>query len=239
MKYFELLNTACQNEGLQFDEDKYKMFMLYKDLLKEWNEKINLTAIIEDEEIITKHFIDCIKAFEFLPLKEAKNIIDIGTGAGFPGIPIKIMKPDMKVVLLDSLKKRVTYLQEVCCQLKLQNIEQIHGRAEDFGKLPEYRERFDITISRAVANLTVLSELCIPFTKIGGYFVSLKGPSVDDEIRTSKNAINILGGKLEDVIKINIEGTDLKHNLVIIKKVKSTPKQYPRKAGTAAKKPLV
>ncbi|AWI07484.1 16S rRNA (guanine(527)-N(7))-methyltransferase RsmG [Clostridium drakei] len=238
MEYFDIMSQACKDIGLPFNEDTYNKFNQYKDMIKDWNEKINLTAIVDDEQIFKKHFIDCIKIFKFSPLKEAKNIIDIGTGAGFPGIPIKIMKQELDLILLDSLNKRVNFLNEVVSKIKLNNVETIHGRAEDFSRQPKYREQVDIAVSRAVANLAVLSELCIPYVKVGGYFVAMKGPSVDDEIKDGKRAISILGGKIDDVIKISIEDSDLDHNLVIIEKIKETPKAYPRKAGTASKKPL-
>lgn len=238
MNYFDIMNTACINENISFDENKYNQFMQYKNMVQEWNEKVNLTAIIEDEEIIRKHFIDCIKIFKFSPLKEATNVIDVGTGAGFPGIPMKIMKENMNVVLLDSLNKRINFLNEVISTLKLKNIETIHGRAEDYARENKHRQFYDVAVSRAVANLTVLSELSIPYVKVGGFFVAMKGPSVDEEIKESKDAIELLGGKLEDIIKINIENSDLNHNLVVIKKIKDTPKSYPRKAGIVSKKPL-
>lgn len=238
MDFFDLMNTACIKEGLNFERGQYDKFILYKDMIKEWNEKINLTAIIEDEEIIKKHFIDSIKSYRFEPLKNCENLIDVGTGAGFPGIPLKIMRPDLEVVLLDSLNKRVNFLNEVINTLGLKGIKAIHGRAEDFAREASYREKFDVVISRAVANMSVLSELCIPYVKNGGYFVAMKGPSVDEEMNEGKNAVEILGGSIENIIKVDIEDTDLKHNLVIVKKVKATPKTYPRKAGTASKKPL-
>jgi 16S rRNA (guanine527-N7)-methyltransferase len=238
MEFFNILNEACINEGLSFDEGKYNQFIKYKDMVKEWNEKINLTAITEDNEIIKKHFIDSIKAFRFSPLKEAKRIIDVGTGAGFPGIPLKIVKPEIEVVLLDSLNKRVNFLNEVIKTLGLKGITAIHGRAEDFARESSYREKFDVSVSRAVANMAVLSELCLPYVKVSGYFVALKGPAVDDEIKEGTKAINTLGGAIKELVEVEVEGTDLNHNLVVVKKVKETPKVYPRKAGTAAKKPI-
>ncbi len=238
MEFFDILNEACLNEGLSFDEVKYNQFMKYKDMVKEWNEKINLTAITEDTEIIKKHFIDSIKALKFTPLKNAKKIIDVGTGAGFPGIPLKIVMPELEVVLLDSLNKRVNFLNEVIRELGLAGITAIHGRAEDFAMQANYREKFDAAVSRAVANMAVLSELCIPYVKVNGYFVALKGPAVDEEIKEGSKAVSTLGGMVEEIIKVQVEGTDLNHNLVVVKKFKNTPKVYPRKAGTAAKKPI-
>ncbi|MBV7275780.1 16S rRNA (guanine(527)-N(7))-methyltransferase RsmG [Clostridium thailandense] len=238
MKYYDIMNSACLDVGLSMNEEIYRKFIQYKDLIKFWNEKVNLTAITDDEQIIKKHFIDSIKIFKFSPLKEAQSIIDIGTGAGFPGIPIKIIKSDVDMILLDSLNKRINFLNEVINKIELKYTTTIHGRAEDFSRKSEYREKCDVAVSRAVANLAVLSELCIPYVKVGGHFIAMKGPSVEDEIQEGKNAVSILGGKIEDIIKIEIEDSDLKHNLVVIKKVKETPNIYPRRAGTAAKKPL-
>jgi len=239
MKYFDILNTASNNEGLKFNEKKYEQFMKYKELIKEWNEKVNLTAIKEDEEIIKKHFIDSMKVFKFEGVKNAKNVIDIGTGGGFPGIPMKIIKPEINIVLLDSLNKRINFLNEVIKELQLDKINAIHGRAEDFAQDRKYREKFDVAVSRAVANLTVLSEYCLPYVKVGGYFVAMKGPAVEDEIKCSKNAIRMLGGRIEHIEKVEIEDSDLNHNLVIISKISETHKKYPRKAGMVTKSPLL
>lgn len=238
MQYFNLLSSACEDVGMAFDEKMYNNFIKYKDLIKEWNEKINLTAITEDEDMIKKHFIDSIKIYKFSPLKECKKVIDIGTGAGFPGIPMKIIDNDKEIILLDSLNKRLKFLDEVINELGLTNINTLHGRAEDFSRKNDYREEFDAVVSRAVANLAVLSEFCIPYVKLGGYFIAMKGPAIDEEIQEGKNAINLLGGKIEDIIKVQIEESDLQHNLVVIKKIKNTPEKYPRKAGTAAKSPI-
>lgn len=238
-QYYDILNVAADNVQLEFNEKKYNQFIKYKDLLKDWNNKVNLTAITEDEEIIKKHFIDSMKIFRFEYLKTASKIIDIGTGGGFPGIPMKIMRPDAKVVLLDSLKKRINVLDDILCNIGINDVETIHGRAEEFARNSKYREKFDAVVSRAVANLAALSEFCLPYVKVGGYFVALKGPSVDEEVKIAKKAIIILGGKIEEIREVEIENSDLKHNLVIIKKIKNTPKQYPRKAGTATKNPIV
>lgn len=238
MKYFELMKNACDSVGMNFDEDKYNKFITYKNLLQEWNEKINLTAITEDEEVIKKHFIDCIKAFSENQFKEAKTLIDVGTGAGFPGLPIAIMRENLNITLLDSLNKRVNFLNIVKNSLNLTNVTTIHSRAEDGARNKELREKFDIATSRAVANMAVLSEFCLPYVKVGGYFIALKGPAITDELNDAKNAIGTLGGKLIEVIEVSVEGTDLKHNLVVIKKVKETPKTYPRKAGSITKKPI-
>lgn len=238
MEYFDMLNEACQSMGLSFDEGKYNKFIKYKDLIKEWNQKINLTAITDDEEIIKKHFIDSIKVFNCDYVKNAKSIIDIGTGGGFPGIPMKIVKENSKMVLLDSLNKRINFLNEVIDDLSLSNIKTIHGRAEDFAQTAEYRQKFDLAVSRAVANLTVLLELCLPYVKVGGHFVALKGPAIEEEIKAAEGALKALGGKIEKIIEVDIEGSDLKHNLLVVKKIKDTPKKYPRKAGMVTKNPI-
>jgi len=238
MEYFDILNEACNNEGIEFNEEKYSKFIKYKEMIKEWNEKINLTAIVEDDEIIKKHFIDSIKVFKFEKLKNGRKVIDIGTGGGFPGIPMKIVNPSTEVVLLDSLNKRINFLNEVIKDLELNNIRTIHGRAEDFARESRYREKFDVATSRAVANLTVLSEFCLPYVKVGGYFVAMKGPAIEEEMKDAKNAIKILGGQVEKIIEVDIEGSDLNHNLVVIKKIKETPSKYPRKAGMVTKNPL-
>lgn len=236
--YFELMEESVKNLGISIDRNQYSQFEKYKNLLKEWNEKMNLTAITEDEEIFKKHFIDSIKVFEFKEVLKAKNIIDVGTGAGFPGIPMKIMMPEVKLTLLDSLNKRLNFLRAVSEELELSDVQFVHSRAEDGARLEEHRENYDIAVSRAVANLTLLSELCIPYVKKGGYFVALKGPAVEDEIKDATKAIEILGGMLREVKEITIEEMDYKHNLVIIEKVKNTPKIYPR-SSAAIKKSLI
>ena len=236
MKFFELMKNGYKE--MSKIKLQYEQFIKYMRLLQEWNEKINLTAITEDEEVIKKHFIDCIKSFKSEPIRKAKAIIDVGTGAGFPGLPIAIMNQNVKVTLLDSLNKRINFLNLVVKELGLKNVTTIHSRAEDGARKPELREKFDVATSRAVANMAVLSEFCMPYVKKGGYFVALKGPAIDEELENGKKAIKILGGELKEIIEISIEETDLKHNIVEIKKINMCPKAYPRKAGTVNKKPL-
>lgn len=238
MKFFDLMKRAANEAGLELTELQYEQFIKYMRLLQEWNEKINLTAITDDEEVIKKHFIDCIKAFKSDTIKNAKTIIDVGTGAGFPGLPIAIMNPNVKVTLLDSLNKRINYLNTVVRELGLKNVTTIHSRAEDGARKPELREKFDVATSRAVANMAVLSEYCMPYVKKDGYFVALKGPAVDEELKNATNAIKTLGGELKEIIEVSIEETDLKHNIVEVKKLNPCSKTYPRKAGTITKKPL-
>lgn len=238
MDFYDLMFKASEDVGLKLSKEQYEKFVIYMRLLQEWNEKINLTAIVEDEEIIKKHFIDSIKAFKRDEFKSANTLIDVGTGAGFPGLPIAIMKSDIEVTLLDSLNKRINFLNNVVNELGLKNVTTIHSRAEDGARDNSLREKFDVATSRAVANMSVLSEFCLPYVKVGGNFIALKGPSVDQEIEDSRRAIEILGGKLLDVSEVIIEGTELRHNLVVVKKISECAKTYPRKAGSITKKPL-
>ena len=207
------------------------------DLLIEWNEKINLTAITNRKDIIVKHFIDSLTIQRYLG--DAVNIIDVGTGAGFPGIPIKIINPNLKVVLVDSLNKRINFLQDVIKKLNLDNIEVIHARAEDLGQNKKYREAFDIVTSRAVANMSVLSEYLLPLARVNGKCICMKGSDIEEELENSKYAINLLGGKIEQVDKFELSNERIGRNIVIVEKLKNTPNSYPRKAGTPAKKPLI
>lgn len=220
------------------NDEQAEQFDKYFKLLVDWNEKINLTAITEEQEVVTKHFLDSLMCLESKVISDNAKIIDVGTGGGFPGIPLKIVKPDTDVTLLDSLAKRLNFLGEVIDELNLKNIVTVHARAEDGGKDGTLREKFDVAVSRAVANLATLSELCLPFVKQGGYFVSMKGPGAEDEIETAQNAIRILGGKIESVVPYEIPTTDLKHNLVVIKKISPTPSKYPRNAPKPSRTPL-
>ncbi|MDD7796233.1 16S rRNA (guanine(527)-N(7))-methyltransferase RsmG [Clostridium sp. 'White wine YQ'] len=238
MDLFELMKNACEEVDLVLTEEKYNQFQLYRKLLQEWNEKINLTAIVEEEEIIKKHFIDSIKIFKSVELRNSKSIIDVGTGAGFPGLPIAIMDSNIQVTLLDSLNKRILFLNDVVSKLNLKNVKTIHSRAEDGARNKLLREKFDVAVSRAVANMSVLSEYCMPYVRVGGNFIALKGPSIDEELIDAKNAIGTLGGELKEVVSVNVDGTDLNHNLVIVSKTSSTSAIYPRKAGTITKKPI-
>ncbi len=238
MSFYNIMKKASDDVNMEFNEEKYNKFIKYMRLVQEWNEKINLTAITEDEEFVKKHFIDCIKAFKSDEIKSAKTLIDVGTGAGFPGVPIAIMRDDLEVTLLDSLNKRINFLNLVVKELDLKNVKTIHSRAEDGARKVDFRESFDVATSRAVANMAVLSEFCLPYVKVGGNFVALKGPAIEEELKNSTNALGVLGGKLKDVIEVTIEDTDLKHNIVVVSKKKECPKSYPRKAGIITKKPI-
>lgn len=228
----------CEKIGITLSEKQISQFMTYYDLLVEWNSFMNLTAITEFNEVIDKHFIDSLAICEYVNFKNGDSLIDIGTGAGFPGIPLKIVFPELRITLLDSLNKRIKFLDTVIESLGLENVETIHGRAEDFAKQQSYREKYDFVISRAVANLATLSELCIPFAKEDKYFISYKAEKCNEELEDAKKAISILGGKVEKQIEYKLPDTDMNRNLLLIKKVKSTPKKYPRKAGTPAKEPI-
>ena len=228
----------CEKIGITLSEKQISQFMTYYDLLVEWNSFMNLTAITEFNEVIDKHFIDSLAICEYVDFKNGDSLIDIGTGAGFPGIPLKIVFPELRITLLDSLNKRIKFLDTVIESLGLENVETIHGRAEDFAKQQSYREKYDIVISRAVANLATVSELCIPFAKEDKYFVSYKAEKCNEELEEAKKAISILGGKVEKQIEYKLPDTDMNRNLLLIKKVKPTPKKYPRKAGTPAKEPI-
>lgn len=234
----ELLKKGAMIYGIELNDNQIDQFIKYKELLKEWNEKINLTAITEDSEIIKKHFIDSFSILKSNVIKENSSIIDVGTGAGFPGIPLKIIMPTVKVVLLDSLNKRINFLNEVIKELKLENITTVHGRAEEASKQAGYREQFDISTARAVANMNLLSEYCIPYVKKGGHFVALKGPSGYNEIEEAKKAISILGGKVKEIIETEIADEEIKHNIIVIEKVTNTPSKYPRRYAIIEKNPL-
>ncbi len=233
-----LLESKAKELSLTFSERQIKQFEDYYCILIEWNHVMNLTAITEYEEAVEKHFIDSLSIINAVDFSEIFNIIDIGTGAGFPGIPLKIAFPDINITLLDSLNKRVKFLNEVIEQLGLNNINAIHGRAEDYAKQKEYREQYDLCVSRAVANLSTLSEYCLPYVKINGLFIPYKSGDIDVELEKSEHAVSILGGVVSDVIRFQLPGTDIGRSFVKIKKIKSTGKKYPRKAGLPSKEPL-
>lgn len=245
-----LYSYMKENIGITLTDIQIKQFEIFYEMLIEKNKVMNLTAITERDEVELKHFIDSVALGSCMDLKKNNiSIIDVGTGAGFPGIPLKIAFPNINIVLFDSLNKRVKFLQEVIDELKLNGedypessvgfCKAVHGRAEDGGRDKNYREKFDIVLSRAVANMAVLSEYCIPFVKQGGYFIPYKTGTVDEELSQGKKSISILGGKTEKVEKIILPGTDIGRSFVFIKKIKETPKAYPRKAGTASKQPLI
>ncbi len=233
----EILKEGSQEYGIELSDVQADKFINYAELLKDWNTRINLTAIEEDKDIIIKHFIDSLTIAHYLK-KGGLSIIDVGTGAGFPGIPLKIVIDNLKVTLLDSLDKRIKFLNEVINTTQLKDINAVHGRAEDFGANPEYREKFDISTARAVAALPVLLEYCLPFVKIGGTFIAMKGNNIE-ELKDSKKALSILGGEIEEVKEISLPFGEMRRNIITVRKLRQTPTKYPRKAGKPSKEPLL
>ena len=234
----EMLKNRMDRLQIETNENMLEQFDLFYHLLVEWNKVMNLTGITEYEEVVEKHFADSLSLARFLDLNKIHTVIDVGTGAGFPGIPLKIAFPHLKVVLLDSLNKRINFLNEVIAKLDLREIHTIHGRAEEYARKPEYREQFDLCVSRAVANLSVLSEYCIPYIRVGGIFIPYKSGEIDEEVAASRKAVDILGGQIDHVEKFQLPDTDIHRSFVFINKIKNTKKKYPRKAGTPAKEPL-
>lgn len=225
---------------IDITKEQINQFIRYYEILMEWNSFMNLTAITDFDEVIKKHFVDSVSLVKALPdIREKKyTLIDIGTGAGFPGIPLKIIFPNLKILLLDSLNKRISFLNEVIDKLELAEIDAVHGRAEDYAKKKEFRENFDICVSRAVANLSTLSEYCIPFVKCNGYFISYKSEKISEEFDSADRAIKILGGKYERQVEFYLPDSDIYRNLIVIKKKETTPSKYPRKAGVPSKEPI-
>lgn len=235
-EFTKIFNNYLEKLNLTLTEEQIEKFYNYMNLLIEWNKKINLTAIVEPKDIILKHFIDSLTIVKYI--KEGETIIDVGTGAGFPGIPLKIAREDLKITLADSLNKRINFLNEVINKLDLKNIETIHIRAEELGKNKKYREKFDIATSRAVANMSTLSEYLIPFIKVKGRCICMKSSDIDTELENAKKAINILGCEIESKDKFNLPNSDLGRSVIILRKVKNTPSKFPRKAGTPEKEPI-
>lgn len=223
---------------IEASQSQLEQLFRFYELLIEKNKVMNLTGITDFEEVVEKHFMDSLIIHKFRDLNQQEKIIDIGTGAGFPGIPLKIVFPNLDIVLMDSLNKRLKFLDEVILDLGLKQISTLHGRAEDLGQKKEYREQFDFCVSRAVANLTTLSELCLPFVKVGGEFISYKSGDVQEEIRESSRAVTILAGSKSRMELFSLPETDISRSFIFIKKEKSTPKKYPRKAGLPGKEPL-
>ena len=235
LSYFE---EQLEKYEITLTEKQKEQFITYFEMLIEKNKVMNLTAITEFDEVLEKHFLDSVSLTQVCDLNKNLSVIDLGTGAGFPGIPLKIAYPHLKVTLLDSLQKRIKFLDEVVMQLGLTEVETIHGRAEDFARPSMKRELYDVCVSRAVANLASLSEYCLPYVKVGGYFVPYKSGKVDEELEESKKAVFLLGGKIEEEVKFNLPDSDISRSLIKIKKVSSTPKKYPRKSGLATKEPI-
>lgn len=230
----DLLEKGCRQLGIDLNNAAAEKFIKYMNLLIEWNKKINLTAITEPEKIITLHFLDSLTVHSEIP--QSAFVIDVGCGAGFPGLPLKIARPDIKLTLLDSLAKRLKFLETALKELDINDVTLVHSRAEEGGRDKNLREKYDVAVSRAVANLPVLCEYCMPFVKQGGVFAALKGPAAFAELETK--APEKLGGRVKEVISADVPFENLKHNIIIIEKLKPCPKEYPRKAGMPSKKPL-
>lgn len=233
-----LLSDKAKEIGIDLTDLQVDQFNRFYQMMVEKNKVMNLTGITEYGEVVEKHFIDSLSIAKIIDINKVSTVIDVGTGAGFPGIPLKIAFPHLKITLLDSLNKRIKFLNEVINETGLDNISTIHGRAEDFAKQNEYREQFDLCVSRAVANLATLSEYCLPYVKVGGKFVSYKSGEIDEEVENSKTAVKVLGGKISKIEKFQLQGTDIGRSFVEIKKVKNTGKKFPRKAGLPAKEPI-
>lgn len=231
----KILRDGLNEFDAEFSDETIECFGKYSTLLKEWNEKMNLTAVTDDEGISVKHFIDSILPLFCVDFSDVNSIIDVGTGAGFPGLPIKIMMPDVELTLLDSLNKRVNFLTAVKEELGLNDTECIHGRAEDFGKNKDFREKYDVAVSRAVANMKVLAEYCLPFVKVGGMFIALKAEGAEEEVKAAELMIEELGGEIEEFISAPLPQSDIVRSLIVVRKTRKTPNKYPRRADKIKK----
>lgn len=224
--------------NIHLNDEQINQFLVYYEMLVERNKFVNLTAITEFDDVMKKHFVDSVSLIQAYDVNKSISIIDVGTGAGFPGLALKIAFPELKVTLLDSLNKRIAFLDDVICKLNLSGVETVHGRAEDYAKPGKLRENFDLCVSRAVANLSTLSEYCLPFVKVGGYFISYKSERISEEIKSAEKAISILGGQVNKQIEFKLPDSDIYRNLFVIQKIKETPCKFPRKAGLPSKEPL-
>lgn len=224
--------------GVSLTDRQSEQLLMYYEMLVEWNSFMNLTAITEYEEVMKKHFVDSVSLIKAYDVMKPVSVIDVGTGAGFPGLALKIAFPNLKMTLLDSLNKRIHFLNEVIKKLALTEIDTIHGRAEDYAKPGKLREKYDLCVSRAVANLSTLSEYCLPFVKIGGFFISYKSEKISEEVKAAHGAISVLGGEVKEQVEFLLPNSDIYRNLFVIEKIKACPAKYPRKAGLPAKEPL-
>lgn len=238
MKAEEIFCDGCSQMGIVIADEEIEKMMKFKMIVLDWNKKMNLTSIKDGRDFVIKHLLDSISCLTIDEVKKKQKVIDIGTGAGFPSIPLKIMLPEIELTLLDSSSKKIDFLEEVCMSLELEKVEVIHGRAEELGQNKEYRECYDLVLARAVAPMNVLVEYCLPFLKVGGHFVSQKGPRLEEEIKTAKVAIDILGGEVKYIEKITLPFEELDHKIIVIEKVNKSPTKYPRKVGKPTKKPM-
>jgi 16S rRNA (guanine527-N7)-methyltransferase len=224
--------------NISLDEIKVMKFEEFMNYMILWNDRVRLTSIIEEDEVIDKHFVDSLSVLKTNLFDGNKKVLDLGTGGGFPGIPLKFYNEKINLTMLDSRLKKIEYLENVIEKFNLKNTIAIHGRAEDYGKMEEYREKFDIVVSRAVAELATLAEFCLPFTAVNGYFIAMKGLEIENELNDAEKAINVLGGEIQDVIKFVLPETDINRSIIIIKKIEKTPEIYPRSSGKPKKKPI-
>ena len=234
----EVLINGMKELGVDVSHETVERLLAFMKIMLEWNENVNLTAITEEREVVIKHFLDSVTCLSTGYIKDGMAVIDVGTGAGFPGVPLKILKDNLKMTLLDSLNKRVIYLNDVAKKLNLRDINIIHSRAEEAGSSKEHREAYNIVLSRAVAAMNVLCEYCLPLAKVGGFFLCQKGPDIKDEMKEADSAIKILGGKVREVREYQLPFSDIKHNIIVIEKVAATPTKYPRKPGKPAANPI-
>lgn len=234
----KILTDGCRELGITLSDVQIEQFLIYYENLVEKNKVMNLTAITEFQDVMVKHFLDSLSIVKAVDMSKVSRIMDLGTGAGFPGIPLKIAFPEIEFVLLDSLNKRIKFLDEIIDKCRFEKITAIHGRAEELAKRQEYRETFDLCVSRAVANLSSLSEYCIPYVKMNGYFVPYKSGNIDMELESARKAIYLLGGEQKSVVHFQLPETDIDRSLVVIEKKRTTPAKYPRKAGIPSKEPL-
>ena len=230
-KTFEAMNIENSQELIE-------KFRIYMEGVLEWNEKVNLTTITDPDEFAIKHFVDSIICANYPEYINAAKIIDVGTGAGFPGIPLSIISPEKEFILMDSLNKRLKIIDELCQRADIKNVVTLHARAEELAKNKAHRERYDLCVSRAVANMAVLAEYCLPFIKVGGFLMAYKGPEAENEVREAEHALSLLGGRAEEIRNGNLKEFGIDHKVVVIKKVSNTPSKYPRKPGTPTKEPL-
>ena len=234
----EALKKALELMGAPSDEQTVNKYQQYMEGVLDWNEKVNLTNITDPQEFVIKHFIDSIICADYPEFEEASRIIDVGTGGGFPGVPLAIAAPDKEFILMDSLNKRLKIIDELCGQIGINNVTTVHARAEELAKNKAHREQYDLCVSRAVANMATLAEYCLPFIRVGGCLMAYKGPDAEKEVEEARKALYLLGGQVEEIREGNLKEFGIDHKVVIIKKVKNTPSKFPRKAGTPAKEPL-
>lgn len=234
----ELLLAGAEELGINLSAQQIEELLAYKDIVVEVNQSMNLTSITEDRDFIVKHFLDSFTIGKAIDFTKVYRVLDMGTGAGFPGVPLKVLYPNISFVLADSLNKRIQFLKDTTEKIGLSKIDCIHGRAEDLGQDPKYRESFDVVVSRAVANLAVLAEYCIPFLKVNGTFLCLKGPNYEEELKESKKALRLLGGEMQEIVEVKLPFSDIVHYILVIKKTKQTPTKFPRKPGKPTKSPI-